>query len=176
MPAPPLPLLLPALDLSDVEQATEQAGHTLEQALLPLFLYCEKTQGRAELSEYQFRHLSLIRAALDAVAAYATQIEQRHRATQANVTALNRQLHYAYDATKPQSLEQAMLVDWESIALNLLDRLRRPTDAPLSPLVVRLRQLPAFEDSLARLDYPLNVRQQLAAISARYLPPPAHAA
>ncbi len=176
MPAPPLPLLLPAVDLSDVEQATEQAGHDLEQALLPLFLYCEKTQGRAELSEYQFRHLSLIRAALDAMAAYSVQVEQRHRATQANVLALNRQLHYAYDASKPQSLEQAMLVDWQSIALNLLDRLRSPTDAPLSPLVVRLRQLPAFEDSLARLDYPPDVRQQLAAISARHLPPPAHAA
>jgi hypothetical protein len=176
MPVTPLPLLLPAVDLSDVEQATEQAGTDLEKALLPLFLYCEKTQGRPELSDYQFRHLSLIRAALDAVAAYSTQVEQRHCATQANVTALNRQLHYAYDAHKPQSLEQAMLVDWETIALNLLDRLRRPTDAPLSPLVVRLRQLPAFEDSLARLNYPLDVRQQLATLSSRHLPPPARAA
>ena len=176
MPVTPLPLLLPAVDLSDVEQATEQAGHALEQALLPLFLYCEKTQGRPELSEYQFRHLSLIRAALDAMAAYSVQVEQRHTATQANVTALNRQLHYAYDATKPHSLEQAMLVDWESIALNLLDRLRQPTDAPLSPLVVCLRQLPAFEDSLARLNCPLHVRQHLAAVSAHHLPPPAHAA
>jgi lysophospholipase L1-like esterase len=65
MPVTPLPLLLPAVDLSDVEQATEQAGHDLEQALLPLFLYCEKTQGRPELSEYQFKHLNLIRAALE---------------------------------------------------------------------------------------------------------------
>ncbi len=176
MPVTPLPLLLPAVDLSDVEQATEQAGHALEQALLPLFLYCEKTQGRPELSDYQFRHLSLIRAALDAVAAYSVQVEQRHQATQANVMALNRQLHHAYDTTKPQSLEQAMLIDWESIALNLLDRLRHPTDAPLSPLVARLRQLPAFEDSLARLDYPLHVRQQLATIGSRPLPPSAHAA
>jgi hypothetical protein len=176
MPVQPLPLLLPAVDLFDVEQATEQAGTDLEQALLPLFLYCEKTQGRPELSEYQFRHLSLIRAALDAVAAYSMQVEQRHRATQANVTALNRQLHYAYDATKPQTLEQAMLIDWETIALRLLDRLRSPTDAPLSPLVVRLRQLPAFADSLARLDCPLDVRRQLAAVSIRHLPPPAHAA
>lgn len=176
MPVSPLPLLLPAVDLSDVEQATEQAGHALEQALLPLFLYCEKTQGRPELSEYQFQHLRLIRTALDAVAAYSLQVEQRHQASQANVMVLNRQLHYTYDASKPQTLEKAMLIDWQSIALNLLDRLRSPTDAPLSPLVVRLRQLPAFEDSLARLDYPLDVRQQLAAISARHLPPPAHAA
>jgi hypothetical protein len=176
MPVTPLPLLLPAVDLSDVEQATEQAGHDLEQALLPLFLYCEKTQGRPELSEYQFRHLQLIRAALDAVAAYSVQVEQRHAATCANVTALNRQLHYAYDAAKPQSLEQALLVDWETIALRLLDRLRPSTDAPLSPLVVRLRQLPAFETSLARLDCPPDVRRQLAAVSIRHLPPPAHAA
>jgi hypothetical protein len=167
---------LPAVDLSDVEQATEQAGHALEQALLPLFLYCEKTQGRPELSDYQFRHLSLIRAALDAVAAYSVQVEQRHQASQANVMVLNRQLHHAYDTSKPQSLEQALLIDWESIALNLLDRLRHPHTPPLSPLVARLRQLPAFEDSLARLDYPLDVRQQLAAIGSRRLPPPAHAA
>ncbi len=176
MPVTPLPLLLPAVDLSDVEQATDQAGTTLEQALLPLFLYCEKTQGRPELSEYQFRHVQMLRTALDAAAAYVVQIEQRHTATQANVTALNRQLHYAYDAAKPHSLEQALLIDWQSIALNLLDRLRRPTEAPLSPLVARLRQLPAFEHSLARLDCPPDVRQQLAAVSVRHLPPPAHAA
>ena len=175
MPVTPLPLLLPAVDLSAVEQATDHAGHALEQALLPLFLYCEKTQGRPDLSDYQFRHLSLIRAALDAVAAYSTQVEQLLSATRANVTSLNQQLHYLYSG-KPQTLEKAMLIDWESIALNLLDRLRRPTDAPLSPLVARLRQLPAFEDSLARLDYPLDVRQQLATISARHLPPSAHAA
>jgi hypothetical protein len=176
MPITPLPLLLPAVDLSDVEQATEQAGHDLEQALLPLFLYCEKTQGRPELSDYQFHHLQLIRAALDAAAAYAVQVEQRHTATRANVTALNRQLHYAYDAAKPQTLEQALLIDWETIALHLLDRLRHPTETPLSPLVVRLRQLPAFEHSLSRLDCPPDVRQRLAAVSVRHLPPPAHAA
>jgi hypothetical protein len=176
MPSQPLPLLLPAVDLSPVEAQYEAVGQALEQALLPLFLYCEKTQGRPELTDYQFRHLASIRATLDAVAAFGLQVEQLLTAYRANVTALNRQLHYAYDASKPHSLEQAMLVDWESIALNLLDRLRRPTDAPLSPLVVRLRSLPAFEDSLARLDYPPDVRQQLAAITSHHLPPHAHAA
>lgn len=175
MPIQPLPLLLPAVDLSPVEAQYEAVGKALEQALLPLFLYCEKTQGRPELTDYQFRHLASIRAALDAVAAFGLQVEQLLTATRANVQGLNRQLHYAY-SDKPQTLEKAMLVDWESIALNLLDRLRSPADAPLSPLVVRLRQLPAFEDSLARLDYPLEVRQQLAAITSHHLPPHAHAA
>lgn len=169
MPATPLPLLLPAVDLSPVEASYEASGQELEQALLPLFLYCEKTQGRPDLSDYQFQHLAKIRAALDAVAAFGTQVEQLLRASRANVEALNRQLHYLY-ADKPQTLEKAMLVDWESIALTLLDRLRQPQDAPLSPLVVRLRSLPAFEDSLARLDYPLDVRQQLASITSHHLP------
>lgn len=176
MPATPLPLLLPAVDLSPVEAAYEASGHELEQALLPLFVYCEKTQGRPELSDYQFQHLAKIRAALDAVADFGTQVEQLRRAQQANVDALNRQLHYVY-SDKPQTLEKAMQVDWESIALNLLDRLRQPQDAPLSPLVVRLRSLPAFEDSLARLSCSLEVRQQLASITSHHLPPPtAHAA
>jgi hypothetical protein len=167
MPTTPLPLLLPAVDLSPVEAAYETTGQELEQALLPLFLYCEKTQGRPELTDYQF--LAKIRAALDAVAAFGTQVEQLLQATRANVAALNRQLHYVY-SDKPQTLEKAMLVDWESIALNLLDRLRQPQDAPLSPLVVRLRSLPAFEDSLARLACPLEVRQQLASITSHHLP------
>jgi hypothetical protein len=175
MSATPLPLLLPAVDLSPVEAAYETTGQELEQALLPLFLYCEKTIGRPELSDYQFQHLAKIRAALDAVAAFGTQVEQLLRATRANVDALNRQLHYLY-SDKPQTLEKAMQVDWESIALGLLDRLRAPTEAPLSPLVVRLRSLPAFEDNLVRLDYPLTTRQDLAAITSRHLPPPAHAA
>ncbi|MGI4871278.1 MAG: hypothetical protein ACRYFX_08880 [Janthinobacterium lividum] len=138
MPSPALPLLLPAVDLSPVEAATEAAGHTLEQALLPLFLYCERVQGRDDLTDYQFRHVATIRAALDAVAAYSTQVEQRHTATCANVTGLNRQLHYAY-SPKPQSLEKAMQVDWESIALSLLERLH-PTGLPASPLVVRIKR------------------------------------
>jgi hypothetical protein len=169
MSATPLPLLLPAVDLSPVEATYEAAGHDLERALLPLFLYCEKTQGRPELSDYQFQHLAKIRAALDAAAAFGTQVEQLLRATQANVHALNRQLHYLY-SDKPQTLEKAMLVDWESIALNLLERLRQPQDAPLSPLVVRLRSLPAFEDSLARLSCSPEVRQQLGAITDAHLP------
>jgi hypothetical protein len=166
------------VDLSPVEVAYEASGKDLEQALLPLFVYCEKTQGRPELSDYQFQHLAKIRTALDAVAAFGAQVEQLLQAQQANVQALNRQLHYVY-SDKPQTLEKAMQVDWESIALNLLDRLRDPNAAPLSPLVVRLRSLPAFEDSLARLDSPLEVRQQLAAITSHHLPPPiltAHAA
>lgn len=175
MPAPALPLLLPAVDLSPVEATYEAIGKDLEAALLPLFLYCEKTLGRPELSDYQFQHLAKIRAALDAVAAFGTQVEQLLSAHRANVTALNRQLHYLY-SDKPQTLEKALLVDWESIALNLLDRLRQPGDAPRSPLVVRLRQLPAFEQSLARLDYPLAIRQQLGAITSHHLPPHAHAA
>jgi hypothetical protein len=165
----PLPLLLPAVDLSPVEATYEAAGKDLEQALLPLFLYCEKTQGRADLSDYQFKHLAKIRAALDAAAAFSAQVEQLLRAQRANVEALNRQLHHLY-SDKPQTLEKAMLVDWESIALNLLDRLRHPSEAPLSPLVVRLRSLPAFEDSLARLACPPEVRQQLGAITDRHLP------
>lgn len=175
MSATPLPLLLPAVDLSPVEATYEAAGHELEQALLPLFLYCEKTQGRSELSDYQFQHLAKIRAALDAAAAFGTQVEQLLRAQQANVEALNRQLHYLY-SDKPQTLEKAMQVDWESIALGLLDRLRQPQQAPLSPLVVRLHSLPAFEHNLVRLDYPLAARQDLGAITFHHLPPPAHAA
>jgi hypothetical protein len=178
MPATPLPLLLPAVDLSPVEAAYEASGQALEQTLLPLFVYCEKTQGNPELTEGQYQHLVKIRAALDAVAAFGTQVEQLLRAQQANVEALNRQLHYVC-SNKPQTLEKAMQVDWESIALNLLDRLRDPGATPLSPLVVRLRSLPAFEDSLARLSCSLEVRQQLASITSHHLPPPtptAHAA
>jgi hypothetical protein len=175
MPVTPLPLLLPAVDLSDVEQATEQAGYDLEQALLPLFFYCEKTQGRTELSEYQFRHLSLIRAALDAIAAYSNQVEQLLTATRANVTGLNCQLHHVY-STDPQLTALAQQVDWETIALSLLDRLRSPTAPAASPLVVRLSQQPAFQHNLVRLEYPLAARQDLAAITAHHLPSPAHAA
>jgi hypothetical protein len=175
MAVTPLPLLLPAVDLSDVEQATELAGHELEQALLPLFLYCEKTQGRADLSEYQFRHVSLIRTALNAMAAYATQVEELLTATRANVTGLNCQLHQVY-STDPQPPATAMQIDWERIALSLLDRLRHPNETPLSPLVVSLRQQSTFQDNLVRLDYPLTARQDLAAITAHHLPPPAHAA
>nr|GFC09567.1 hypothetical protein [Tanacetum cinerariifolium] len=161
MPVTPLPLLLPAVDLSDVEQATEQAGHDLEQTLLPLFLYCEKTQGRSELSEYQFRHLSLIRAALDAIAAYSNQVEQLLTATRTNVTSLNAQLHHVY-STDPQLTALAQQVDWEAIALSLLDRLRSPTASAASPLVVRLSQQPAFQHNLVRLDYPLEAAHRAA--------------
>jgi hypothetical protein len=169
MSAQPLPLLLPAVDLSPIEATYEATGKDLEQALLPLFLYCEKTQGRPDLSDYQFRHLASIRAALDSIAAFGAQVEQLLRAQRANVEALNRQLHHLY-SDKPQTLEKAMLVDWESIALNLLDRLRQPDEAPLSPLVVRLRSLPAFEASLARLACSPEVRQQLGAITSHHLP------
>jgi hypothetical protein len=175
MPVQPLPLLLPAVDLSPVEAAYEASGKDLEQALLPLFLYCEKTQGRPELSDYQFRHVASIRAALDAIAAFGTQVEQLLRAHRANVDVLNQQLHHVH-ADKPQTTEKPLSVDWESIALSLLDRLRQPNEAPLSPLVVRLRQLPSFENNLVRLDYPLAARQDLAAISSSHLPHPAHAA
>jgi hypothetical protein len=169
MPVQPLPLLLPAVDLSSVEAAYEDTGTDLAQALLPLFLYCEKTQGRPELTDYQFQHLAKIRAALDAAAAFGTQVEQLLRATQANVDALNRQLHHLY-SDKPQTVEKAMQVDWEGIALNLLDRLRQPTNAPLSPLAVRLRSLPAFAEGLDRLNCAPEVRQQLGAITSHDLP------
>lgn len=139
MPAPPLPLLLPALDLSPVEAVTEAAGQALEQALLPLSRYCARVEGRADLTDYQFRHVATIRAALDAVETYSTQLWQLLTATRANVTGLNRQLHHAY-SDRPQTLEKAMQVDWESIALSLLDRLQHPASVPASPLVVRVRR------------------------------------
>lgn len=152
MPAPSLPLLLPAVDPTPVEAATEAAGRALEQALLPLFLYCEKAQGRADLSDYQLRHVLLIRGALDQLAEYATQLEQLLRVHRANVAGLNTQLHRALYA-QPQPLEKAMQLDWEGIALGLLDRLRRPADqaTPLSPLVARIRQSESFQRAQARL-------------------------
>lgn len=152
MPPKSYPLLLPAVDPTPTELATEAAGHALEQALLPLFLYCEKTQGRPELTDYQFRHVQLIRTALDAVAAYATQLEQLLGVHRANVAGLNAQLHHVLD-TRPRPLEKTLQVDWESIACSLLERLRQPAEptAPLSPLVARIRQSDAFQRGQARL-------------------------
>jgi len=76
-----------------VEAATEAAGYLLEQALLPLFIFCEKALARPDLSGYQFQHMQELRAALDAVAAYDTQIQQELRVHRANVAGLNEQLH-----------------------------------------------------------------------------------
>jgi hypothetical protein len=93
------------------------------------------------------------------------------RATRANADALNRQQHYPYfqqapDAGKQRCRSIGKALPWACSTTCTLYR------GPLSPLVVRLRSLLAFEDNLVRLDYPLAARQDRP--SGYQRPPLAH--
>ncbi|MDO7886002.1 hypothetical protein [Hymenobacter cheonanensis] len=165
MPTSPLPLLLPAQDPAPVEAATEAAGHALEQALLPLFVSCEKALARPELSDYQFQHMQMLRAALDAVAAYDTQVQQELGVHRANVAALNQQLHQLLAYTQPRPLEQALQIDWQGLALTLLERFCSPSAPVLTQPPSRGRALPAYERHLVRLGLLLATPEEVAALS-----------
>jgi hypothetical protein len=175
MSTSPLPLLLPAQDPAFVEAETEAAGHALEQALLPLFLFCEKTMARPELSDYQFQHMQMLRVALDAMAAYDTQVQQELHVHRANVDSLNQQLHRLLVRTQPKVLEQVLQVDWQGLAFTLLERFCSPT-APISTQAPRERSLAAYERHLVRLGLLLASPEELAALSASTFPTLSHAA
>jgi len=163
--AHPLPLLLPAHDPTPVQAATEAAGHALEQALLPLFLYCEKAVGRPDLSDGQFRHVQAIRAALDAVAAYDGQVQQELRFHRANVAGLNQQLHGLLASGRPTPLVNALQPDWQGLALTLLERFCDPTaPVPAQPAPSRGRELPAYTHHLVRLGLLLASPADLATL------------
>lgn len=176
MPTPPLPLLLPAQDPAPVEAATEAAGHALEQALLPLFLSCQKALARPELSDYQFQHVQTLRAALDAVAAYDTQVQQELCLHRANVAGLNQQLHLLLARTQPKPLEQALQVDWQGLALTLLERFCSPANPVPTQPPPRGRALAAYERHLVRLGLLLASPEELAALTPPAYPPILHAA
>ena len=166
MPPAPLPLLLPARDPAPVEAASEAAGYVLEQALLPLFLYCEKAQGRPDLSDAQFRHVQAIRAALDAVAGYDAQLQQELRFHRANVAGLNQQLHGLLASGQPTPLARALQPDWQGLALALLERFCDPAQPVLvAPRPGQGRELPAYARYLVRLGLLLATPADLATFS-----------
>jgi hypothetical protein len=176
MPTPPLPLLLPAQDPAPVEAATEAAGHALEQALLPLFLSCQKALARPDLSGYQFQHVQVLHAALDAVAAYDVQVQQELDLHRANVAGLNQQLHLVLARAQPTPLEQALQVDWQGLALTLLERFCSPTDPISTQPLPRGRSLAAYERHLVRLGLLLASPEELAALTPPASLPLLHAA
>lgn len=176
MPTDPLPLLLPARDPAPVEAASEAAGYTLEQALLPLFVYCEKAQGRPDLSEGQFRHVQAVRAALDAVAGYDAQLQQELRFHRANVAGLNQQLHVLLASGRPTPLARSLQPDWQGLALALLERFCDPAQpVPLAIHPSQGRELPAYARHLVCLGLLLATPADLETLSLLPTPLP-HAA
>lgn len=103
------------------EQTHELLGDELADALLPLTVYCDRQEARADLSDWQAAHVAAIRQALAAFDRYDGQFEDLLAAyRQALATAR------AGLAERVPPLEMALVQagpDWQSIGFRLLNRL-----------------------------------------------------
>lgn len=110
-------LVLPVI----AEQTHELLGDELASALLPLTVYCDRQEARADLSDWQAAHVAVIRQALGAFDRYDGQFEDLLTAyRQALATA------HAGLTERVPPLEMALVgagPHWQSIAFRLLNRL-----------------------------------------------------